>query len=253
MASHEEIIKGLETIDNPLVRQTIEYLINKVDNADDDGDYEVAKAAFLMYVHAAAPNLLKEDVNVAGALGYDELEAQAAEEVESIEQEPTVDAEAVLKSQLAANGIYYFGPMNMDKHLKTGPQGSGYTLPHPPHGQRQESHGNRPGKREMIGYLADAKEVDPTLKDKIPRRVDMLQMKHKDVVDLATKVLGHVTTSGAQNVIDAQPDSTGVSGSTVTNTPDPDATVLPGAGAGQNTTQQDRAATLQALLRRRKG
>ena len=239
MASHDEIMKGLDRIESPLVRQTMEFLISKVNNADSDEDYEIAKAAFVMYAHAAAPGLLHKDINVEYALSKSD---------ESGNEEEPVDVEDALKKLLAENGIYYFGPMN--KHLRTGPKGTGFSLPKPPHGERQENHGNRPGKRELIGYLADVRGTDPEKEKEIPRRVDMLQMKHKELLRLAEKHIGKVTTSSAGNVVSAQPSSTGTTGSSVSNTPEPDAVVLPGAGAGKNTTQEDRAKVLARLKRR---
>lgn len=215
MASHEEILKGLESIDNPLVRQTIEYLINKVDNAEDESDYDVAKAAFLMYVHAAAPALLRDDVNVGGALGYEELEAQALESdaLEGAVEEPALDAEAVLKQELANNGIYYFGPM--DKHYLNDKRGR-----YNPHTDNQQEHGNRPGKRELVATIADARAAaDEEKKKRIPRRVDMLEMTPKEVQTVAHEVIGNVTTSGGAAA-------------------NPDAKVLPGSGeGGKNTTR----------------
>jgi len=237
MASHDEIMKGLDRIESPLVRQTMEFLISKVNNANGDEDYEIAKAAFVMYAHVAAPGLLREDINVEHAL------SKSAEV-----DEPSVNVEEEVKKLLAENGIYYFGPMS--KHLRSGPKGTGYALPKPPHGERQENHGNRPGKRELIGYLADARAADPAKEKEIPRRVDMLKLKHKDLLRLAEKHLGKVTTSSAGNIVSAQPDSTGNTGSTVSNTPAPNATVLPGAGAGKNTTRADRAKVLARLKRR---
>jgi len=237
MASHDEIMKGLDRIESPLVRQTMDFLISKVNNADDDEDYEIAKAAFVMYAHVAAPGLLRGDINVESAM------SKSAEL-----DEPSINVEEEVKKLLAENGIYFFGPMT--KHLRTGPEGTGYALPKPPHGERQENHGNRPGKRELIGYLADARNAEPEKKKDIPRRVDMLKLKHKELLRLAEKHIGKVTTSSAGNVVSAQPDSSGNTGSSVSNTPEPNATVLPGAGAGKNTTQADRAKVLSRLKRR---
>lgn len=231
MADYNEIMKGLDQLESPLVRQTVEFLLKNVQNADTDEEFDVAKAAFLMYASAAAPGLLRSDVNVSGALGFNEPvaeevveapveEAPAAEEVveEQVAETPEEAPAALLKEVLADNGIYYFGPMGVDKHFRTDSRGQ-----YDPHTDRQEHHGNRPGKRELVANIADARaEADEEEKKDIPRRVDMLDMSPKEVLRVARRVLGNVTTSGADGA-------------------NPNARVLPSTGeAGKNTTRAER-------------
>jgi len=105
---YENIEKGLEKLDNPLIRQTVEFLITKIEDADDDETCDIAKSALLMYLNAAAPGILKGDIAVEQAL------TKSFEEVEEME---SVDAEALLKETLADAGIYYFGNVGeLDKH-----------------------------------------------------------------------------------------------------------------------------------------
>lgn len=216
MANYDEIIKGLDLIESPLVKQTVQYMLGSIHNAETDEDYDIAKAAFLMYAASAAPQLLKGDVNVTGA-----LEKSDTTEVEK--SEPVGSAEELLKDVLAEHGIYYFGPLS--KHFLHDKRGQ-----YDPHTNSQEEHGNRPGKRELIGYVADVRaSAPPEEKKKIPRRVDMLRMSNEEVERVADRVLGrNVTTSG-----DSDPG---------------DAKVLPGGGSmGENTTQAQRRAALRRL------
>lgn len=215
MASYDEIMKGLDLIESPLVKQTVQYMLGNIHNAETDEDYDIAKSAFLMYAASAAPQLLKGDVNVAGA-----LEKSDATEVEK--SETVGSAEELLKDVLAEQGIYYFGPLS--KHFLHDKRGQ-----YDPHTNSQEEHGNRPGKRELIGYVADVRaSAPPEEKKKIPRRVDMLRMSNEQVERVADRVLGNVTTSG-----DSDPG---------------DAKVLPGGGSmGENTTRSQRRAALRRL------
>jgi len=173
----DNIKKGLEKIDNPLVKQTAEFLVAKLDEAADDESYDVAKSALLMYLSAAAPGVLKNDVAVERA-----LTKMSEPEVPEVE---TIDAQRLIKEALASSGIYYFG--NLDKHLLTGPH---YIkpIPNPPHDNLQEKHGNRPGRRTLIGVLSAWKKyINPNID--IPKRAEMIHMEHEDLLRLAAKYI----------------------------------------------------------------
>lgn len=167
---YENIKKGLDRIDNPLIRQTVEYLISGIENADTDETYDIAKSSLLLYLNAAAPNLLRSDIAVDHALNksMDQLYPDVSSE------DSNEDYEKRLKKILSKNGIYYFGPVrkhNTEYGRPGDPRAPGdkrhpgaASDPHEETGGKQRlpsqtmpnlSHGQRPGKREMISFLRD--------------------------------------------------------------------------------------------------
>jgi hypothetical protein len=167
---YENVEKGLEKIDNPLIKQTVEFLIAKIDESDTDESADIAKSALLLYLNAAAPQLLKANVAVERAL---------TKSYEDAGIEETVDAEKRLKKLLADSGIYYFGPLSKhntnfgrigdpkapgDKrhphaagpaHEEEGGVPMGAKLP----SQAGHNGAAGPGKREIISTLRDLQEL----------------------------------------------------------------------------------------------
>lgn len=198
-------------LDNPLIKQTVEFLVTKVQESEDETDAEIAKSALLIYLNSAAPHLLRDDVSVEQA-----LHKSAEDSVEGVE---SLDAMKELKAMLAEEGILYFG--NLGKHLLDDPRGR-----IDPHATYQKPHGNRPGKREMIGHLADLKQLKPKLD--IPRRVDMLEMSYDELKELTDKYIG--------------PMHAGIS------EPDEDELDVGGRKQGENTTQEERLKNLKEVV-----
>jgi hypothetical protein len=185
---YSNIQKGLDKLENPLVRQTVEFLISKVEDSSDDESCDIAKSALLMYLNAAAPGVLKADIAVENALNKSFGEAT---------EEEVLDSEQLLKEAMAESGIYYFGPL--DKHFRKNPP----KAPGPAavkHIPVQKPHGNRPGKRTLIGLLAAwKKHFDPDIK--IPSRARMILMSLHDVHALAGKYIPEHVITGIGNVI----------------------------------------------------
>jgi len=185
---YSNIEKGLEKLDNPLIRQTVEFLIAKVEGADSDETCDIAKSALLMYLHAAAPGVLKADIAIEEALNKSFSDST---------EESLVDSERLLKDTLAESGIYYFGPL--DKHFRENPpkKPGPAAIKHIP---VQVPHGNRPGKRTLIGLLAAwKKHIDSSIN--IPSRLKMITMSLNDVHKLAAKYIPeHVITGMGQKI-----------------------------------------------------
>jgi len=190
---YEKIEAALEKLDNPLVKQTVTYLISQVDSAQDDETSDVAKSALLLYLNATAPHILKNDVAVDRALtkSFSEVEETSTPE----------DSEKLLKQVLASAGIYYFGPLTKHNtqlgrpgdpkapgdggfpkraappHVETG--GAPMVGPGLPKLPTQALHANRPGKREMIGYLRDLQDLLPNFS--IGQRKSLLSMSETEL------------------------------------------------------------------------
>lgn len=258
MSYSDDIQKALDRIESPLVRQTVDYLISNLEKAEPGEDQDVAKSALLMYMHSVDPTSLRSDLSIGNAL-------QKSFDENDVDTEP-VDAVKELKKLLKKNGILFFGPLEMEKHLLTGPD---YVrpLPKPKHGKNQEPHGNRPGKRETIGHLADLRHFledvikDPSYKagggkwaeellDKIPRRKDLLEMSNSEVLAEGQKYLGMYTTGQAKERIRSVRPDPEMKGRFRRRTVESDdgMVMLVGRGAGKNTTRAERLTNLQRIF-----
>lgn len=187
---YDNIKKSLDSIENPLIRQTAAYMISNIENAVDDENADIAKSALLLYLNATAPNVLKSNIAVEQALhkSFDEID------------QSDVEYEKKLKKILADNGIYYFG--SLYKHnTKFGRPGDPRApgdkrFPHAaraPHLEQggypklptQRPHGIRPGRREMISHLRDLQQLTGL---EIGSRNELLSWNHSQLQQYLDRV-----------------------------------------------------------------
>jgi hypothetical protein len=187
-----------------------------------------------MYLNAAAPGILKADIAVEEAL---------QKSFTNVQESDNADSERLLKNKLSDAGIYYFGPLrSLDKHQRTGPNEATQNLPHSPalkplphqpHGDRQEPHGNRPGKRTLIGLLAAwKKHIDPSVN--VPKRAQMLMMSTSELHALAAKIIPeHIISGVGQKIrtVDTSDKGHGIRRRAIDGS---DAFHLRGRGQGKN-------------------
>lgn len=184
------IKKSLNKIESPLVRQTVEFMISKVEEAPDSETCDIAKSALILYLESAAPHLLKNTVQVNQALNksdFDILEEELTKSVDFMSEAILLVAEDLMD--------------DLEKHQYKGPKEL-RPLPHPPHGELQEVHGNRPGKRTVIGLLqAWRKVIDPRSDKLMPSHKELLEMDHEGVMEVAAKFIPVDIITGVGRVI----------------------------------------------------
>jgi len=194
---------SLEKISNPMVRKTAEFLVEKINDAPDDESYNLAKSALLIYLNTAAPETLKNSEAVSAAVA--KLSPEVVEEV------PKADAHKLLKEALAEKGIYYFGNLDLDKHLATGPHWV-HPLPNPPHGEHQDVHGRRGigARRNDVEHLLAYKKLNPLKGEAIsPHRGELMDLTDDELHALVSSTIGDAWYSGSGQVSRTSVDEEG--------------------------------------------
>ena len=178
---YDNIKKSIERVNNPLIKQTIEYMVSRIEEAENDELADIAKSALVIYIGSAAPELLNPSIDIQQALNKSYSE-QLTKHNTKLGRPGDPDAPGDKK----------FPKNAPPPHLEIG--GAPMVGPGDPPLPSQKEHGGGPGKREITGYLRDLQNIMPDFKP--GQRKDLTEMSRTELKSVLDEVMPGFFESG---------------------------------------------------------